>query len=157
MKTVNNEKIDNTKDIIIIKNVNVSQTSWSFYTYALKCRIEEKYGKELGLEYQPNSNKDSKYIIYNSTQYGEVGLIYAPLDEDAELLNGEYAYYIKSEKDLSDILNKGKNCGVVTLQDGKKYFFYKYAIEQTDNQTEEQKNNAAMAEQNIIDDFGKLL
>ena len=64
---------------------------------------------------------------------------------------------IKSEKDLSDILNKGKNCGVVTLQDGKKYFFYKYAIEQTDNQTEEQKNNAAMAEQNIIDDFGKLL
>ena len=24
-------------------------------------------------------------------------------------------------------------------------------------QTEEQKNNAAMAEQNIIDDFGKLL
>lgn len=157
LKTVNNEKIDNTKDIIIIKNVNVSQTSWSFYTYALKCRIEEKYGKELGLEYQPNSNKDSKYIIYNSTQYGEVGLIYAPLDEDAELLNGEYAYYIKSEKDLSDILNKGKNCGVVTLQDGKKYFFYKYAIEQTDNQTEEQKNNAAMAEQNIIDDFGKLL
>lgn len=157
LKTVNNEKIDNTKDIIIIKNVNVSQTSWSFYTYALKCRIEEKYGKELRLEYQPNSNKDSKYIIYNSTQYGDVGLIYAPLDEDAELLNGEYAYYIKSEKDLSDILNKGKNCGEVTLQDGKKYFFYKYALEQTDNQTEEQKNNAAMAEQNIIDDFGKLL
>lgn len=157
LKTVNNEKIDNAKDIIIIKRVNVSQTSWSFYTYALKCRIEEKYGKELGLEYQPNSNKDSKYIIYNSTQYGEVGLIYAPLDEDAELLNGEYAYYIKSEKDLSDILNKGKNCGVVTLQDGKKYFFYKYAIEQTDNQTEEQKNNAAMAEQNVIDDFGKLI
>ena len=157
LKTVNNEKIDNAKDIIIIKNVNVSQTSWSFYTYALKCRIEETYGDELGLEYQPNSNKDSKYIIYNSTQYGEVGLIYAPLDEDAELLNGEYAYYIKSEKDLSDILNKGKNCGEVTLQDGNKYFFYKYAIEQTDNQTEEQKNNAAMAEQNIIDDFGKLI
>ena len=157
LKTVNNEKIDNTKDIIIIKNVNVSQTSWSFYTYALKCRIEEKYGKELGLEYQPNSNKDSKYIIYNSTQYGEVGLIYAPLDEDAELLNGEYAYYIKSEKDLSSILNKGQNCGEVTLQDGNKYFFYKYAIEQTDNQTEEQKNNAAMAEQNVIDDFGKLI
>lgn len=157
LKTVNNEKIDNTKDIIIIKNVNVSQTSWSFYTYALKCRIEEKYGKELRLEYQPNSNKDSKYIIYNSTQYGEVGLIYAPLDEDAELLNGEYAYYIKSEKDLSSILNKGQNCGEVTLQDGNKYFFYKYAIEQTDNQTEEQKNNAAMAEQNVIDDFGKLI
>lgn len=157
LKTVNNEKIDNTKDIIIIKNVNVSQTSWSFYTYALKCRIEEKYGKELRLEYQPNSNKDSKYIIYNSTQYGEVGLIYAPLDEDTELLNGEYAYYIKSEKDLSSILNKGQNCGEVTLQDGNKYFFYKYALEQTDNQTEEQKNNAAMAEQNIIDDFGKLL
>lgn len=157
LKTVNNEKIDNAKDIIIIKRVNVSQTSWSFYTYALKCRIEEKYGKELGLEYQPNSNKDSKYIIYNSTQYGEVGLIYAPLDEDAELLNGEYAYYIKSEKDLSSILNKGQNCGEVTLQDGNKYFFYKYAIEQTDNQTEEQKNNAAMAEQNVIDDFGKLI
>lgn len=157
LKTVNNEKIDNAKDIIIIKRVNVSQTSWSFYTYALKCRIEEKYGKELVLEYQPNSNKDSKYIIYNSTQYGEVGLIYAPLDEDAELLNGEYAYYIKSEKDLSSILNKGQNCGEVTLQDGNKYFFYKYAIEQTDNQTEEQKNNAAMAEQNVIDDFGKLI
>ena len=157
LKTVNNEKLNNAKDIIIIKNVNVSQTSWSFYTYALKCRIEETYGNELGLEYQPNSNKDSKYIIYNSTQYGEVGLIYAPLDEDAELLNGEYAYYIKSEKDLSSILNKGQNCGEVTLQDGNKYFFYKYAIEQTDNQTEEQKNNAAMAEQNIIDDFEKLI
>ena len=72
-------------------------------------------------------------------------------------MNGEYAYYIKSEKDLSSILNKGQNCGEVTLQDGNKYFFYKYAIEQTDNQTEEQKNNAAMAEQNIIDDFGKLI
>ena len=157
LKTVNNEKLDNAKDIIIIKNVNISQTSWSFYTYALKCRIEETYGNELGLEYQPNSNEDSKYITYKSTQYGKISLIYAPLKENIGLLDGEYAYYIKSEKDLSDILNKGKNCGVVTLQDGKKYFFYKYAIEQTDNQTEEQKNNAAMAEQNIIDDFGKLL
>lgn len=157
LKTVNNEKIDNAKDIIIIKNVNVSQTSWSFYTYALKCRIEEKYRKKLGLEYQPNSNQDSKYIIYKSSRYGKIGLIYAPLKENAELLNGEYAYYIKSEKDLSSILNKGQNCGEVTLQDGNKYFFYKYAIEQTDNQTEEQKNNAAMAEQNIIDDFGKLI
>ena len=156
LKTVNNEKIDNAKDIIIIKRVNVSQTSWSFYTYALKCRIEEKYGKELGLEYQPNSNEDNKYIIYKSSRYGKISLIYG-LKEDIEPLYGKYAYYIKSEKDLSDILNKGKNCGVVTLQDGKKYFFYKYAIEQTDNQTEEQKNNAAMAEQNIIDDFGKLL
>lgn len=157
LKTVNNEKLDNAKDIIIIKNVNISQTSWSFYTYALKCRIEETYGNELGLEYQPNSNEDSKYITYKSTQYGKISLIYAPLKENIGLLDGEYAYYIKSEKDLSDILNKGKNCGVVTLQDGKKYFFYKYAIEQTNNQTEEQKNNAAMAEQNIIDDFGKLL
>lgn len=156
LKTVNNEKIDNAKDIIIIKRVNVSQTSWSFYTYALKCRIEEKYGKELGLEYQPNSNEDNKYIIYKSSRYGKISLIYG-LKEDIEPLYGKYAYYIKSEKDLSSILNKGQNCGVVTLQDGKKYFFYKYAIEQTNNQTEEQKNNAAMAEQNIIDDFGKLL
>lgn len=156
LKTVNNEKIDNAKDIIIIKRVNVSQTSWSFYTYALKCRIEEKYGKELGLEYQPNSNEDNKYIIYKSSRYGKISLIYG-LKEDIEPLYGKYAYYIKSEKDLSSILNKGKNCGVVTLQDGKKYFFYKYAIEQTDNQTEEQKNNAAMAEQNVIDDFGKLI
>lgn len=156
LKTVNNEKIDNTKDIIIIKNVNVSQTSWSFYTYALKCRIEEKYGKELGLEYQPNSNEDNKYIIYKSSRYGKISLIYG-LKEDIEPLYGKYAYYIKSEKDLSSILNKGQNCGEVTLQDGNKYFFYKYAIEQTDNQTEEQKNNAAMAEQNVIDDFGKLI
>ena len=156
LKTVNNEKIDNAKDIIIIKRVNVSQTSWSFYTYALKCRIEEKYGKELGLEYQPNSNEDNKYIIYKSSRYGKISLIYG-LKEDIEPLYGKYAYYIKSEKDLSSILNKGQNCGEVTLQDGNKYFFYKYAIEQTDNQTEEQKNNAAMAEQNIIDDFGKLL
>lgn len=157
LKTVNNEKLDNAKDIIIIKNVNISQTSWSFYTYALKCRIEETYGNELGLEYQPNSNEDSKYITYKSTQYGKISLIYAPLKENIGLLDGEYAYYIKSKKDLSGILNKGQNCGNVTLQDGKKYFFYKYALEQTDNQTEEQKNNAAMAEQNIIDDFGKLL
>ncbi len=156
LKTVNNEKIDNAKDIIIIKRVNVSQTSWSFYTYALKCRIEEKYGKELGLEYQPNSNEDNKYIIYKSSRYGKISLIYG-LKEDIEPLYGKYAYYIKSEKDLSSILNKGQNCGEVTLQDGKKYFFYKYVLEQTDNQTEEQKNNAAMAEQNIIDDFGKLL
>ena len=156
LKTVNNEKIDNAKDIIIIKRVNVSQTSWSFYTYALKCRIEEKYGKELGLEYQPNSNEDNKYIIYKSSRYGKISLIYG-LKEDIEPLYGKYAYYIKSEKDLSSILNKGQNCGEVTLQDGNKYFFYKYAIEQTDNQTEEQKNNAAMAEQNVIDDFGKLI
>ena len=157
LKTVNNEKLDNAKDIIIIKNVNISQTSWSFYTYSLKCRIEETYGNELGLEYQPNSNEDSKYITYKSTQYGKISLIYAPLKENIGLLDGEYAYYIKSKKDLSGILNKGQNCGNVTLQDGNKYFFYKYALEKTDNQTEEQKNNAAMAEQNIIDDFGKLL
>lgn len=157
LKTVNNEKLDNAKDIIIIKNVNISQTSWSFYTYALKCRIEETYGNELGLEYQPNSNEDSKYITYKSTQYGKISLIYAPLKENTELLDGEYAYYIKSEEDLSNYLKNGQNCGNVTLQDGKKYFFYKYSIRQTDGQTEEQKNNAAMAEQNIIEDFGKLL
>ena len=157
LKTVNNEKLDNAKDIIIIKNVNISQTSWSFYTYALKCRIEETYGNELGLEYQPNSNEDSKYITYKSTQYGKISLIYAPLKENIGLLDGEYAYYIKSKKDLSGILTKGQNCGNVTLQDGNKYFFYKYVISQIAAQIEEQKNNASMAEQNIIEDFGKLL
>lgn len=157
LKTVNNEKLDNAKDIIIIKNVNISQTSWSFYTYALKCRIEETYGNELGLEYQPNSNEDSKYITYKSTQYGKISLIYAPLKENIGLLDGEYAYYIKSKKDLSGILTKGQNCGNVTLQDGNKYFFYKYVISQIDAQTKEQKNNASMAEQNIIEEFGKLL
>ena len=157
LKTVNNEKLDNAKDIIIIKNVNISQTSWSFYTYALKCRIEETYGNELGLEYQPNSNEDSKYITYKSTQYGKISLIYAPLKENIGLLDGEYAYYIKSKKDLSGILTKGQNCGNVTLQDGNKYFFYKYVISQIAAQIEEQKNNASMAEQNIIEDFDKLL